>query len=344
MLPQTRTAEYPFNEQSELADIVIRSVDLVDFFVFKALLCIGSKSSFFGHLLADSQPTAETRNGLSVLSLPEPGAVLRTALLFCYPLDAPVLEDIKEIALVGETLNKYCLDMAVARLQRSVATSALIKAEPLRVFALAVHYGWKVLGRAAAKHTLATPIDTLVPIPELAMISALDLAHLMEYHRECARATQTLAERRDYALGMAMFWLNGRAAANELLFRQTAWCKWCKGRLSYRIAFGDGHGQGDVHSWATTFVEQAMVQLRRRPCPDAILDETLLGNTIIQSITDCNSDGWKSIAYTQIHCFARLLAEEVDRLISQVCPPSCLYTLLIVSQVELKIVWPSETS
>lgn len=310
------TAQDPFNESSELADFVIRSADSVDFFVFKPLLSFGSKSSFFAHL-SDAQPT-EMRNGLPLLSLPDSSAILRTVLLFCYRLDPPVLT-IKDIILVGEALNKYCLDMAVTRLERAVIMSPLIKTDPLRVFAVAVHYGWKTLGTAAAKHTLAMPIDQLAPIPELAMISALDLAHLMEYHRECARATQSLAERRDYALGLTMFWLNGRSAVNDLLFRQTAWCKWCKGRLSYRIALGDGHGQGDVHSWATTFVEQAIVQLRRRPCPDAILDETLLGNTLIQSITDCNSDGWKSIAYTQIHAFARLLAEEVDRLISQVC-------------------------
>ncbi len=312
------TAEYPFNEEhSELADIVIRSADSVDFFVLKALLSIGSKSSFFGHLLADSQPT-ETRNDLPVLDLPESSAVLRIVLLLCYPLDAPVLENIKEIRAVGETLNKYCLDMAITRMQRSLMMSALIKAEPLRIFAIAVHFGWKTLGKAAAKHTLAIPLDQLEPIPELAMISALDLAHLMAYHRECARSTQNLAERKDYSLGVAMFWLRGHPSVNDLLFRQTAWCKWCKGRLSYRIAMGDGHGQGDVHSWATTFVEQAVAQLRRRPCPDAILDETLLGNTIIHSLTDCNSDGWKAIAYMQIHAFARLLATEVDRLISQV--------------------------
>ncbi|KIY68503.1 hypothetical protein CYLTODRAFT_489708 [Cylindrobasidium torrendii FP15055 ss-10] len=319
----------PFETDAVGADIILRSSDNVDFYVLNALLCIGSKASFFAHLFADSKPS-ETHNDLPVVSLFEHSDLLRPVLKFCYPIDAPLLETIAEVKAVGEVMQKYCLDFALKRLQRTISKSALIKKEPLRLFALAVHNGWKELGEAAARCSLAFPLDQLMPIPELALITALDLAYLIEYHRECSRAMGTLVETRSpHSWGISMRWLGAQEATKKLLFRQAAWCSWCKCRLSYRIHIGETHGQGDVHNWATAFVETAVAQLIRKPSPDTVLNDVLLGNTIVQSIQECNSDAWKSIAYGQIQLLAHLLADQVEKL---------------VSQVPLKIVWPVENS
>ncbi len=64
--PPITTADPPFNDASNLADLVIRTSDDVDFFVHRAFLLLKSPSPFFRYALYESHHTEE-KGGLPVL-------------------------------------------------------------------------------------------------------------------------------------------------------------------------------------------------------------------------------------------------------------------------------------
>ncbi|KAK0466012.1 uncharacterized protein EV420DRAFT_806433 [Desarmillaria tabescens] len=133
-------ADPPFNDASDLADLVIRTSDNVDFFVHRAFLSLRPPSSFFRHALDGSHHTEE-KDGLPVLEVIEDSATFKFILLFCYPYDTPELTGVEQFSSVGMALDKYCMDHAFERFVQAVIASPLIKEQPLRVFALAVANG-----------------------------------------------------------------------------------------------------------------------------------------------------------------------------------------------------------
>ncbi|KAK0185113.1 hypothetical protein F5146DRAFT_1144319 [Armillaria mellea] len=163
--PPITTAGPPFNDASDFADLVIRTSDNVDFFVHRAFLLLKSPSSFFRHALYGSHHTEE-KGGLPVLEVVEDSATFKFILLFCYPYDTPELA-------------------SVSQFSATMIASPLIKEQPLRVFAVAVANGWKMLGETAARNTLGVPLDGVESdVKELDDISARHLQRLLKYHKQ----------------------------------------------------------------------------------------------------------------------------------------------------------------
>ncbi|PBK76272.1 hypothetical protein ARMSODRAFT_220343 [Armillaria solidipes] len=188
--PPITTADPPFNDASDLADLVIRTSDNVDFFVHRAFLLLRSPSSFFRHVVYGSHHTEE-KGGLPVLEVVEDSATFKSILLFCYPYDTPEFASVEQFSAVGMTLDKYCMDHAFERFIQTVVASPLIMKQPLRVFAVAVANGWKVLGETAARNTLGVPLDGVESdVKELDGISARHLQRLLNYHKRCGKTTQ----------------------------------------------------------------------------------------------------------------------------------------------------------
>ncbi|SJL13603.1 uncharacterized protein ARMOST_17049 [Armillaria ostoyae] len=319
------TAGAPFNDPTDNVDLVIRTADNVEFFVLSVLLTLRSPSSFFRHALQDSKHTEE-RNGLPVLEVTEDSATFRTILLLCYPDAAPKIKSVKRFQAVGVGLEKYCMDRAMGRFVQAVLASSMISEQPLRVFALAVANGWKKLGEAAARNTLVLPLrQAISDVEELNIITARHLYRLQDYHARCGEAAQIQA-------GEAMEhpWLNGKTSGLTFLQRQSQ-CQWCSRRLDYVMCeetesiLGEGQLETNYiygHPWLSdTYFRLVNAKVLLEPRPQVALDDHIVDQAVLASTKQCNSahhDKWTSIAGSQIHLLGKILAEEIERRISEV--------------------------
>ncbi|KAK0500994.1 hypothetical protein EDD18DRAFT_1101958 [Armillaria luteobubalina] len=302
------TADAPFDDPTDSIDLVIRTADNIDFFVLSGLLSLKSPSSFFRYVLQANQHTEE-KDGLPVLEVKEDGDTFRIILLLCYPYASPEIKSIKQLAEVGTALKKYCMDNALERFVQTVLASSLIREQPMQVFVHAVANGWRIVGEAAARHKLAIPLDTEAPFEDLKLIDAFQYASLREYHRLCNIAVQGIP------IASIMPWLEGKESA--LFFLQTRpACRMCGNYLPQSWHIGEPIFM--THSWLGEYLAAVKGDLSGRPLPEIALGENIIARAAVKSISECNSAQWAPVAGSQIFQFARLVAEEIERLIAQV--------------------------
>ncbi|KAG7451915.1 uncharacterized protein BT62DRAFT_926107 [Guyanagaster necrorhizus] len=299
------TADAPFNDPTDSVDLVIRTADNVDFFVLSVLLSLRSPSSFFRHVLQPNQHTEE-RDGLPVLEVKEDSDTFRTILLFCYPYASPEIKSVEQLVAVGKVLDKYCMDHTLERFIQTVIASSLIKEHAMGVFAHAVGNGWKELAEAAAKNMLTAPFDSEVELEDLRCIDALQYVRLRNYHRRCGKAAQALTPENH------MPWLKGKTS-DFLFLGSNDWCTLCGG---YTTPWTIGDKTLYAHGWLNNYLVTVMAEVLGRPSSDIALDENIIAQAIANSISQCGAN-WAEVAGNQIHRFARLVAEEIDRRISQ---------------------------
>ncbi|KAK0224715.1 hypothetical protein EDD85DRAFT_959433 [Armillaria nabsnona] len=318
-LPTVTIADPPFNDPSDCADVVIRTADNVDFFVLKALLSLNSPSSFFRHALQASHHTEE-RDGLPVLEVKEDSDTFRTILLFCYPYKIPEIKDFVQFAKVGMALDKYCIDNALERFIEAVLASSVIKDQPVRVFSLAVANGWKELAETAARNTLAMPLEPEVEFEELRHINALQHFRLREYHRKCGKVVQDVCVKKGSSV--KMFWLGchlDNISGPRLVFLQDSpGCQRCRKSLPFSIDVYLRAALYRTHRWLGDYLDSVAAQALQRPVSGIALDEDIILRAITASMSECGVDEWAKIAASQVHLLGKLLAEEIDKRISEV--------------------------
>ncbi len=322
------TADTPFNDPTDNVDLVIRTTDNVDFFVLSVLLTLRSPSSFFRHALQDSKHTEE-RDGLPVLEVTEDSDTFRTILLFCYPDVAPEIKSVEQLQAVGVALEKYYMDRAMGRFVQAVLASSMISEQPLRVFALAVANGWKKIGEAAARNTLVLPLrQAISDVEELNIITARHLYRLQDYHARCGEAAQIQAGEE-----MKHPWLDGKTSGLTFLQRQYQ-CQLCSRKLNRvmreEIILSEDELEDELktnrmiygHPWLSdTYFHLVNAKVLLEPRPQVALDDHIVDQAVLASTKQCNSashDKWTSIAGSQVRLLGKILAEEIERRISEV--------------------------
>ncbi|KAK0185132.1 hypothetical protein F5146DRAFT_1228078 [Armillaria mellea] len=306
------TADAPFNDPTDNVDLVIRTADKVDFFVLSALLSLRSPSSFFRQVLQSSRHTEE-RDGFPVLEVKENSDVFRNILLFCYPYATPEITSTKQILELGTALDKYCMDHAMERFVAAVLASFVIREQPLRVFAVAVANRWKEMGQAAARRTLAIPGPlnrAISDIEELNEISARHLYRLQEYHARCGKAAQIQT-------GLPSAWLDGKTSGLLFLRNNSSVCRWCNGVV--QVVVTTQHGKFYGHPWLIdTYFHLVNAKVLSKPLPQVALDDHIIDQAVLASTKQCGRDQWAEIADNQISLLGKIVAEEIERRISEV--------------------------
>ncbi|KAK0500996.1 hypothetical protein EDD18DRAFT_786346 [Armillaria luteobubalina] len=304
-------ADAPFDDPTDSVDLVIRTADNVDFYILSGLLSLKSPSSFFRHVLKSSQHTEE-RDGFPVLEVKEDSDTFRTILLLCYPDVAPQIKSVEQIVAVTKALDKYCMDHTLDKFIQMVIASPVMREKALEIFAHAIANGWRVLGEAAAKNTLAIPLDDLEELEELCSINALQYVRLRKYHRKCRQVTQLDPE--------IMTWLAGKES--KLLFLHGPLeCRWCGSELESTFSTKPWYlhtGRFCAHPWLSEYLIAVKTKVLQRPHPNTALDDVIIDQAVTQSISECPVDEWTKVAVSQIHLFGNLLKKEIDRQISQV--------------------------
>ncbi|PBK67438.1 hypothetical protein ARMSODRAFT_309194 [Armillaria solidipes] len=299
-------ASAPFDSVED-ADVVLRSSDNVEFFVFKAFLCYAS--SFFKNLFSDSNPD-EMKDSLPVAPVAETAKNFRTLLLFCYPGEPPPLESFLEVTELYDAVSKYCMDSVEKRMQKSLLKSPLILQEPVRLFAISVRYGWQEVCEAAAKNTLFHPPSDHPSIDELRLITGLDYRRLLDYHKRCGAAAEatvlhTSSSRRN------MYW-------RGIPEPSSSW--WSAG-----VCCPDARSNGcwvsvapwkeyHVHRWLMQYFEDVAQRLKERPRGKTVTDDDIM-NKLFSSISCAPC---KATMGTEMRILTDRLSLEVEKVVSQV--------------------------
>lgn len=174
-------------------DVILRSCDGKDFVVHK--LDLLRSSPIFGAALAIVQPsTCATLGNLSqhhqlpVVNLTDTSEVLELLLWYLSPGPSPPIIDMRTATRVLDCARKYQLqDMEHAA---CISLGQLASDEPVRVYAIACHYGLEPQARTAAQACLRLPLahTTGSRVEELQSISGEEFRRLVRYRETCRDA------------------------------------------------------------------------------------------------------------------------------------------------------------
>lgn len=168
-------------------DLVLRSIDNIDFRIHSAILRVAS--GFFSDMSqlpqsSDSTPKAE------FLRMEETSDILDIVLRLLYPTrDAPSLIRIRER---GEAFLQAVNRLQISAHPVDATINAYFKSvEPLRAWALAIRFGYTEARQAAVHQFIYETRDHFsIDIPELTHISARDLVNLIRIKQETMSAAR----------------------------------------------------------------------------------------------------------------------------------------------------------
>ncbi|KAH9848052.1 hypothetical protein C2E23DRAFT_889496 [Lenzites betulinus] len=162
-----------------VGDIIIRTVDEVDFHVYKAIL--SAASPFFAHMFTLPQPSSHPTNASEkpLLTVAETATVWEMLITLCYAPRAPGVDDFADIDALRAVLDaseKYQMNVAIEFGRRALLLPKFVETTPFVVYALGYAYKFPDVIRAAAKQTLRFSIY-------FDYCDMLDTLTLRGYHR-----------------------------------------------------------------------------------------------------------------------------------------------------------------
>ncbi|KII85953.1 hypothetical protein PLICRDRAFT_303163 [Plicaturopsis crispa FD-325 SS-3] len=318
----TMKAPSPFNDSK--ADIILRSSDHVDFHVIQSFLSYSS--DVFAAMFTLPQPSnynfsrdSVTEYTVPVVLLAEDSGTLTRLLRYAYPIsagDAPALDSIDDVISVMDAADKYGMEGALEKAQRSIVAPKLVEKEPLRVWAVAHRYKLEREVRIAARHTLSLPVLQRPFVPELEHIPAAAYYRLLRYHRKCGDAASALVN--------DCRWITTKyvpSGVRNRIPRKFVW--FADGPTSH----GDGCSmiaswlcvsQDEVvmaTKWWDTYMQGIGAALKEKPCA-AEVDQAATTRTAMKAATMCKV--CRLTVWEDMPAFIALFKEEVERVISEV--------------------------
>ncbi|KAJ3559677.1 hypothetical protein NM688_g209 [Phlebia brevispora] len=140
-------AQFPFDRLD--ADVVLRSADGVDFYVYKAILSLAS--SFFATMFSLEQPppvASSLRH--PVIAVSEDSNTLDALLRYSYPVGNPEMRTLEELDKVSFAAIKYDIPETLMTLR--LILRGLTPQAPGSAFAVACNHSWEDEARLAAEH------------------------------------------------------------------------------------------------------------------------------------------------------------------------------------------------
>ncbi|KAJ7648723.1 hypothetical protein DFH06DRAFT_1050029 [Mycena polygramma] len=179
--------------------MVIRSSDMVDFHVHKAIMSFGSV--VFKNMLSFPEPTGlninDTKDGKPIVALTESSHAIEKLLILCYPrfVGTYPFRNLDGLDAAYEAAKKYQIPGGQQLLEKVLEEPQFLEGEPHRVFAIACHRGLDRVARLAVVQTLRLPHHvSRLSIPEFRLISAHHLWQLLDFHHRCSEIMISLLQ------------------------------------------------------------------------------------------------------------------------------------------------------
>ncbi|KAJ7192663.1 hypothetical protein GGX14DRAFT_594284 [Mycena pura] len=152
--------------------------------------------------------TLRTTSGLfrTILSLPPPGhspspieihepdAVVEPLLRPMCGFATPPWPSLDALSAVLSLAEKWSAPGPVAFLHTALSADTFLSADPLRIYALATHFGWRATAQRAAAATLTLDLSAPAHAPRLSQLAAPALLALLRLHRTRRDALRALLD------------------------------------------------------------------------------------------------------------------------------------------------------
>ena len=317
--PALSTAAPPFHKSH--TDVVLRTLDGVDFHVWKGILIEASPVWADMFALGDEprtaveEPSSKT-NGQSittgaapVVPVPETSAVLDPLLRICYPPPHPKFPSLEALKPVLATAHKYQMEGVQEFITEELLEYARI--EPLRVYVIALRYDMHHAAEVAARHFLGLSVADEY-VPELEDMSAGSYYRLLAYRKRC---TQTLAD----MFFSRLSWLPEKQPMWQFLI---CGCN----RENFTVVLRDSPDvQRNVAVWFWQHYRRISGLLSERPCR-AALDDPKLNDRAVLEASACGS--CRPRVHDDLHAFTSHLHDEIDRRLAAVSLRNSSYFLM----------------
>jgi hypothetical protein len=187
LVPATMAAS-PYAFDGPDADVILRaplepeSDEFRDFHVYKNILSIAS--SVFRDILSISPPLRHTSGGitLDVIEVAEPARVIEPFLQLIYPVDPPVIEDLRLLDDLFQLAVKYAAKGVSAKLKKLLISPSFLKDDPIGVFVIACRGNLKEEQRLAVSHTFSIDVVSEISEEHLQSMTAKTYHRLVAKH------------------------------------------------------------------------------------------------------------------------------------------------------------------
>jgi len=168
------------------ADVVLRaplqpgSQEFKDFHVHKLILSIAS--TVFQDILSIPQPPRDTSEGTAtdIVQVTESAEVLEAFLQLIYPVDPPVIKDLRLVEDLLEAADKYMAKGVSTKLKKRLVS--LLRDDPIGVFAIACRNNLDEEARLALSHTFSFDIINQISETHLQIMTAGAYHRLLTEH------------------------------------------------------------------------------------------------------------------------------------------------------------------
>lgn len=325
-IAEIRDAPFPFNKQN--ADVILRSSDLMDFRVHKAILAeafitfenmfaLPQREAVSGAGSESDSCSGPFKDGLPIVEMEEDNQTLDILLRMCYPMRHPEIRDVDSLRLVLKAALRYAggaTDGGIVDIVKDRMHS-IAEEKPLNIYALALRFDLMDEARFAARCSLAIPLQGLYA-PELEDITGGEYYRLLQYHKACSDAVRGLTT------GVFFHWL---PTANNWIF-----LKRTDGRGPQRGA-GPHHDScapstvicamssgGVERSWETRKWWMNHLKTLQQITADTPIGKAVLGADMADAIRDTASCSvCRPLVVSELREFNRLFAEKVDEVTSR---------------------------
>jgi hypothetical protein len=297
-------AGHPFDHPD--ADVILRSSDdkPVDFHVFKLLLTLASP--FLELVLSIPQSPEDAEYDIPVIEMAEDKDTLNLILRFCLPIsvaETPRLSSLYELQVVLKAATKLEMEGIQRHVRKVLVEPRFIESQPLRVFAIAYHYGWPAEAKSAARFTLRHPANPPF-VDELGLITAATYYRLQEYHKECGKIAAYRAVLLARSPDVDDDWVWTRCLTCNRAGSNSWWRK-------------DNTSSPGTRKWWVDWMDSVATELRRLPWGEAVKKWDLM-NAAITKAKDCPY--CEKQAVEDLEVFSRILAVDIEKHVSEASP------------------------
>ncbi|KAL5482827.1 hypothetical protein ACEPAI_9422 [Sanghuangporus weigelae] len=196
--PPIKSASPPFD--GTRYDVILQSVDCVNFHVLKSILELASP--FFADMFSLPQPSDEDGNPVEipVVNLAETSTTLDALLRFCYPIKRPRLEQ-QDVLMIAEVLRaalKYDIDTVIEAAKEAFEKRVYsCGTEAIKGYAVACNMHQYEEAETAAVASLNWPaLD--IRMPQLALMTGLDHYDLLNFRKRAGTAVDALVHQEGF--------------------------------------------------------------------------------------------------------------------------------------------------
>ena len=177
----------PYDFDAPDADAILRSSDGKDLRVHRLILSLGSPvfQGMFS-LPQSTEPLSQT----PTIDIPESSDILQPFLQYLYPRSPPKISDVAMWEALYTIADKYGADVVMDPLGEMLIPRFL-EIAPLRVYALASHWGFEEEAKLASTRTLTIDVLKDLPLEDAELMGGAACQKLYRLHfnrREAARA------------------------------------------------------------------------------------------------------------------------------------------------------------